>query len=336
MLLGTYQPLFRAGCHPGLKESAYRIVEQVNGSVPVPFDSFGDGWDAPTCEGDMARIGFDPAFCFPCRTPEEAFVQSCLASPNSSDLFFLVEADEYVKIDRAAWEGHVRSGTSYPERLAECIAPDLDDDVCDFLIPVGKLKDFKVACVAMPAYASAYAARMGLWLTRPSGDIWIDFDAVERSLPGFRDRLARADAEVSRLRKGRLSAPECAAYDEAEAERLLETKYCKNLFECSVLPAIASAALSGSDRIEAADFFRVAMGVGKLPRAMARLAEWAEGSRDRDGYRAAMEGIREAWCGSKDVLAAWFNGGPWPGRNEPCLCGSGKKFKKCCGARYGL
>jgi uncharacterized protein YecA (UPF0149 family) len=21
-----------------------------------------------------------------------------------------------------------------------------------------------------------------------------------------------------------------------------------------------------------------------------------------------------------------------PGRNEPCLCGSGKKYKKCCGA----
>lgn len=25
---------------------------------------------------------------------------------------------------------------------------------------------------------------------------------------------------------------------------------------------------------------------------------------------------------------------PEPGRNEPCPCGSGKKYKKCCGARY--
>jgi len=24
--------------------------------------------------------------------------------------------------------------------------------------------------------------------------------------------------------------------------------------------------------------------------------------------------------------------GPQPGRNDPCPCGSGKKFKKCCGA----
>ena len=27
------------------------------------------------------------------------------------------------------------------------------------------------------------------------------------------------------------------------------------------------------------------------------------------------------------------NKGPKVGRNDPCTCGSGKKFKKCCGAR---
>lgn len=44
---------------------------------------------------------------------------------------------------------------------------------------------------------------------------------------------------------------------------------------------------------------------------------------------------------TKDELIAWFkaNGVPHPaiedrrgvGRNEPCPCGSGKKFKKCGG-----
>ncbi|HSF23252.1 MAG TPA: SEC-C metal-binding domain-containing protein, partial [Blastocatellia bacterium] len=27
-----------------------------------------------------------------------------------------------------------------------------------------------------------------------------------------------------------------------------------------------------------------------------------------------------------------FRAGPKAGRNDPCPCGSGKKFKKCCGA----
>ena len=28
-------------------------------------------------------------------------------------------------------------------------------------------------------------------------------------------------------------------------------------------------------------------------------------------------------------------GAPAPGRNDPCPCGSGKKYKKCCGAEPG-
>jgi uncharacterized protein YecA (UPF0149 family) len=30
--------------------------------------------------------------------------------------------------------------------------------------------------------------------------------------------------------------------------------------------------------------------------------------------------------------ASVMQGAPKVGRNDPCLCGSGKKFKKCCGA----
>ena len=31
----------------------------------------------------------------------------------------------------------------------------------------------------------------------------------------------------------------------------------------------------------------------------------------------------------QDIFAEWQSAKT--GRNEPCLCGSGKKFKKCCG-----
>lgn len=34
------------------------------------------------------------------------------------------------------------------------------------------------------------------------------------------------------------------------------------------------------------------------------------------------------WIGRNRLGSA----GPKPGRNDPCPCGSGKKFKKCCGA----
>ncbi len=39
----------------------------------------------------------------------------------------------------------------------------------------------------------------------------------------------------------------------------------------------------------------------------------------------------------ESLLASTFRReGPKPGRNDPCTCGSGKKFKKCCGAASTL
>ncbi len=46
------------------------------------------------------------------------------------------------------------------------------------------------------------------------------------------------------------------------------------------------------------------------------LATTSPSSPGQRGYRAAGSIIRE---------------GPKPGRNDPCSCGSGKKYKKCCG-----
>jgi SEC-C motif-containing protein len=31
------------------------------------------------------------------------------------------------------------------------------------------------------------------------------------------------------------------------------------------------------------------------------------------------------------TVQTYVRGGPKVGRNDPCSCGSGKKFKKCCG-----
>lgn len=54
---------------------------------------------------------------------------------------------------------------------------------------------------------------------------------------------------------------------------------------------------------------------------------------------AAGEGWEPSWPVTHDQLAAAMlrddpaAGAPWPpGRNEPCWCGSGAKYKRCCGA----
>ncbi len=44
---------------------------------------------------------------------------------------------------------------------------------------------------------------------------------------------------------------------------------------------------------------------------------------------AAILGIRDYW--HEPAAAVTSPPAPKTGRNDPCPCGSGKKFKKCCG-----
>ena len=68
-------------------------------------------------------------------------------------------------------------------------------------------------------------------------------------------------------------------------------------------------------------------------------------SEDEGGAASAseqrMENLADAIWGVYDLRALWKQIGPrvatvhraaTPGRNDPCPCGSGKKYKKCCGS----
>lgn len=61
---------------------------------------------------------------------------------------------------------------------------------------------------------------------------------------------------------------------------------------------------------------------------------------DRPGLATEVEAVREqlrgwqertGWISARAVLAP-LRPGPKVGRNQPCPCGSGRKFKRCCGA----
>jgi uncharacterized protein len=42
--------------------------------------------------------------------------------------------------------------------------------------------------------------------------------------------------------------------------------------------------------------------------------------------------IRDYWLPQRKAASTIRHAEPRPGRNDPCPCGSGKKFKKCCGS----
>ena len=66
-------------------------------------------------------------------------------------------------------------------------------------------------------------------------------------------------------------------------------------------------------------------------------AEESESSRETHVAHAiwAAYDLREFWLDRGLAPAAPIRKPPEPGRNDPCPCGSGKKYKKCCGAGDG-
>ena len=59
---------------------------------------------------------------------------------------------------------------------------------------------------------------------------------------------------------------------------------------------------------------------------------FAGAGRSRGAAAAAQEGPRPARTGGDDIIKTVRREEPKVGRNDPCPCGSGKKYKKCHGA----
>jgi uncharacterized protein YecA (UPF0149 family) len=58
-----------------------------------------------------------------------------------------------------------------------------------------------------------------------------------------------------------------------------------------------------------------------------KLEELAKKARRKEDVQAEEKLVKE----TEKVKP--LTGGGQPGRNDPCPCGSGKKYKKCCGAK---
>jgi uncharacterized protein len=51
-----------------------------------------------------------------------------------------------------------------------------------------------------------------------------------------------------------------------------------------------------------------------------------------DAIGACVIGIRDYWLPHRKAASTFRRTEAKVGRNDPCPCGSGKKYKKCCGA----
>lgn len=339
MLFGTYQPIFRAGCDEVLRKSVYDTYKAIGG-ITVPFDEFGTDWntygEGSRRADDVAAIGIDPLWCFPCPDPGEAYVHSCACSPNAPDLFFLLDTEDYIRIDRLKWEDAVRTGHSYPEDLKRCVAdPGLDDACCDFLVPMDALRNFRCACMVMPEYEIFVESGKGFRFFTPGECRPVIADQFEAAIPGFKSALRKTSAVFRRFGGCTFSMPDSADISGKELEYLCMSRCYKLRFENVLLPALVSLNESGFAGLETCEFFRTAMLADGIRNACGCMSAWSESDRSLDGYATALERFRALRCEEDALILAWAVD-RLPSRNDRCPCGSGRKFKKCCGKRYNI
>lgn len=137
MLLATYQPMFRAPCHLILKT----VVSEFAKAVGV---TLGDDFRGEPDPEYKALFGFDPIWCFPAGDFKTAFTHSMLTAPNAMDLFFILDTDNYVRIDKVKHYQAIRDGLSGVESAKVAIAPDCPDYQSEFVVPVDTLSDLKL------------------------------------------------------------------------------------------------------------------------------------------------------------------------------------------------
>src|SRR5262249_46052781 len=63
----------------------------------------------------------------------------------------------------------------------------------------------------------------------------------------------------------------------------------------------------------------------------AATAWWDRRAGDSNDDRDELHGEDDGWADEYVPVAEPYRAPPKVGRNEPCPCGSGKKYKKCCG-----
>jgi preprotein translocase subunit SecA len=76
-------------------------------------------------------------------------------------------------------------------------------------------------------------------------------------------------------------------------------------------------------------------GNGRKPRQVATSVDEIEEAFQRK-KRRELEQARMAGSGDLQTVQQVVRGAAKIGRNDPCPCGSGKKYKKCCGAVAGV
>lgn len=227
--------------------------------------------------------------CFPARSWKEAFIHAILSPGHTGDIFALVDAKKVMDAN------------------ARDVPEDAEADYSQmFIIDLAEIANvFGVALVQehLPDLKRVFMVKEGHeWRlvnikTQP---------VIEAAMKFAEDRIKR-------------DAPDQRTFVERRFLFTILPFFC-----CAQLPEKRGAPnLAEGDRKIEFESFPLLFCSRFLSDLRQRVDNWAQGSGDENTWRNLL---------SDALLTVTLPdnaGGKKPGRNDPCFCGSGKKFKKC-------
>lgn len=320
MLFGTYQPGFRANFSPEFRQLRDRLLG-LSGMGPAPDEDYRGSAPAPLEE----ITGYRPIWCFPARSLQEALAHGLLTAPNAPDLFFLVESDDYVRVDKAKHYAAIGRGAYGVEDVKACVDPDCPDWRSEFLLPVEALESARlIAFTASGADPLSGSARMPFLFRPPRGKLQTAsipkeiYDVLGSHLSPVKALLDNAVAFVP-------DGAENAGNEGAEELARLG-------FMLLVLPVLYGVPFGPGDKVKPDGLIPTRYTAAGLLRCHNEMGAWSYGTCPAGEYERI---FRDTWerAAMPEGLMEYMadHGLRLPGRNEACPCGSGRKFKRCHG-----
>ena len=259
-------------------------------------------------------LGFTPIWCFSCNNLKEFYINSILAAPNLPEVIYVFETDDYIPLDSVQWNicGY-HSHHDVPFDISHCFQP-CDPKYNEYLIkeiPEDKL--ILKMNLHDAIFDTTYKFDFG-----ESSDYLFDF---------FNNVVCTTAAEF--VEESIKSSSVIGTGSLTQARKMLNLRLEKDAFEGFLAGFIIGTLLPGT---ESKDFFAFNFKMLCQKKPGLSLLLTANYNGDVLPTYERQDKIIELISSCYQKAAPW--GSVKIGRNDPCPCGSGKKYKKCCINKY--
>lgn len=249
----------------------------------------------------VKMLGYKPIWCISAETIEEFLCQSYFCAPNYGEELIVFESEEYDTVDKCKWYNALKNG----EKKLDVDWVNLD---CKF-------KEYMVQRIdnivfRMPMDLRNFAVKFS------------DCEEINHMVKQIFDFARDAQSKIQMIDKNNRTVPA----DPYKHPRLFQSYIAINA-ECGVLAIMYSLMV----KHDLFDWMRFRGGVHMSTGIHQRFMNWNNNDCSESGFVQIVDEFYRLFDKSLAVTHRRSQGKI--GRNEPCPCGSGKKWKKCCGQR---